>query len=152
MYFCCWKKLTFVCVLCKGKNNVCFLKFCLYFTLIQTFCSETVQTHYSDIWYVQQCTIPLMYNNTIQYNTMQYYTMYNNSIQYTIQYNTMQYNTQYNTMQYNTIYNTQYNTIQYNTNVYCIKYTYTALQANKHIYNLWKHDFQRNIINIFQMN
>jgi len=27
-------------------------------------------------------------------------------------------------------------TIQYNTNGYCIKYTYTALQANKNIYNL----------------
>jgi len=27
-------------------------------------------------------------------------------------------------------------TIQYNTKVYYIKYTYTALQANKHIYNL----------------
>jgi len=25
------------------------------------------------------------------------------------------------------------NTIQYNTKVYCIKYTYTALQVNKHI-------------------
>ena len=27
-------------------------------------------------------------------------------------------------------------TIRYNTNVNCSKYTYTALQANKHIYNV----------------
>ena len=40
-------------------------------------------------------------------------------------------------------------TIQYNTNVYYIKYTYTA---NTHIYNLWKHDFQRNVINIVHVN
>ena len=43
-------------------------------------------------------------------------------------------------------------TIQYNTKVYYIKYTYTALQANTHIYNLWKHDFQRNVINIVHVN
>ena len=33
------------------------------------------------------------------------------------------------------------NTIQYNTTVYCIKYTYTALQVNKHInnYTIYEH-------------
>jgi len=35
--------------------------------------------------------------------------------------------------------------------VYSIKYTHTERHANKHIYNLWKHDLQRNIINIFQV-
>ena len=56
--------------------------------------------------------------------------MASGSVLYTIQYNTIQ----YNTIQYNAM---QCNAMQCN---YCIKYTYTALQANKqtNIYTVYE--------------